>query len=211
MELPIIVGLIAFLVVLLLLRYAASLEKAGLDKTLDGSNPAAPMPASPSRGVVPLQSLEKIENPADLIAEGTNGSVALYAVKVTIRRAKGLGNFLIHGLKGDKDILLSAITSMQLRPAGSIAPGYIQFAFMGGAEAKRGVLEAVDDENTVLFNQAQQPQFERLKAEVERRIARPQADGASIADELSKLADLRSREMLTADEFASLKRRLLNR
>jgi hypothetical protein len=42
-------------------------------------------------------------------------------------------------------------------------------------------------------------------------VGRPSPDGALIADELRKLADLRAEGVLTDDEFAAQKAKLLDR
>ena len=40
--------------------------------------------------------------------------------------------FITQGFKGDKEILISQISSVQYKPAGNFTRGYIQFAFIGG-------------------------------------------------------------------------------
>ncbi|MHA1408391.1 MAG: SHOCT domain-containing protein [Candidatus Heimdallarchaeaceae archaeon] len=143
-------------------------------------------------------------------AKGLNGQIELYPNKVRILR-KGISGFLSHGLKGDKEILISSITSIQFKKAGVFTNGYIQFAFMGGKEAKRGILQAVQDENTVMFTSEQQSDFERIKMEIEKRMqnANLPSSSFSIADEIAKLAELRDRGILTEDEFQRKKKQIL--
>jgi hypothetical protein len=125
---------------------------------------------------------------------------------------------LTHGIKGDKEILISQISSIQMKRAG-LLNGYIQFAFLGGTESRGGVLAAAQDENTVLFSAAQQPAFEALKTEIDRRrqaLLNPQANTQprqphSVADELEKLAALLSKGILTREEFEAQKRLVLSR
>ena len=57
-------------------------------------------------------------------------------------------SLLTQGLKGDKEILISQISSIQFKKPGT-TNGYIQFAFLGGLEAKRGVFQASGDENSI--------------------------------------------------------------
>ena len=144
------------------------------------------------------------------IAIGRNGQVELYANKIRIRR-KGVLSFLTHGFKGDKDILLSTISAIQFNNASFVANGYIQFSFMGGQEAKGGLLQGLGDENSVLFNKKQQPAFERMKHEIEQRIQAKASTGKTFsdADELGKLADLRDRGILTEQEFQTKKTQIL--
>jgi hypothetical protein len=55
-----------------------------------------------------------------------------------------------------------------------------------------------------------QDQWTRAKAAQRRTSGRTSAGGTSVADELSKLAALRSQGVLTEDEFAAQKQRLLS-
>ena len=97
----------------------------------------------------------------ELCAKGVNGQIELYRNKICIRR-KGMLGFLTQGLKGDKNIMISSITSIQLKKAGLLTNGYVQFAFMGGKEAKGGIFQGTQDENTVMFNKKQQSSFEQI-------------------------------------------------
>lgn len=150
-----------------------------------------------------------------MTAKGVAGALALYDDKVVIVR-KGFLSFATHGLKGDKEIYLSSISSIQFKKAGLLVNGYMQFAFNGGLEAKRGINQAIEDENTVVFTKAHQPEFEAIKAKIESRlqamrmpqsVAVPAAPSA--ADEIIKLADLRDKGILTEEEFQQKKRQLL--
>jgi len=146
----------------------------------------------------------------ELCAKGVNGQIELYSNKVCIRR-KGVLGFLTQGLKGDKNIMISTITSIQFKKAGMLTNGYIQFAFMGGQEAKGGIFQGTQDENTVMFNKKQQSSFEQIRDEVEERIETGSIpiSTSSDADELAKLADLRDNGILTEEEFQHKKKQML--
>ncbi|HEX8174081.1 MAG TPA: DUF4429 domain-containing protein [Pyrinomonadaceae bacterium] len=146
-------------------------------------------------------------------AGGVNGQLTLFADKVRISRS-GLLAVMTQGLKGDKEILLSSITSIQFRQANALTNGYIQFTFAGSGENKRGLLDATKDENTVMFKSSQQGEFQRMKAAIEQKIAelrRPRAIVAqfSPAEELEKLASLKERGIITEEEFNIKKKQLL--
>jgi len=147
-------------------------------------------------------------------AVGVNGQIELTPSRVCIKR-KGILGFATQGQKGEKEILISEITSVQFKKAG-LARGYIQFAFSGGLEAKRGIFEGVHDENTVLFKLSQQPAFESLKRSLDDlmdKAKRPQATRQptmSPLDELEKLASLRDKGIVSEEEFQAKKRQLLN-
>jgi len=146
----------------------------------------------------------------EMTAKGYCGQIELYNNKICIRR-KGFFSFLQHGLKGDKNIMISSITSIQFKAAG-LTNGYIQIAFSGGKEAKGGIFQAGKDENTVMFTKRQQPLFEKIKDAVESRLQSGKgisASPGSDADELAKLADLRDKGILTEDEFQHKKKQIL--
>lgn len=143
-----------------------------------------------------------------MLCDGSNGSVELLTDAIVIRR-KGLANFLTQGAQGEKRIPLSAITSVQFKAAGFMA-GMIQFSLMGSRDAAPGMLAATKDENAVLFEKRQQPDFERLKAAVEGRMgAKAAAPANGIGAELAQMADLVDRGFMTREEFDAGKRRLL--
>ena len=148
---------------------------------------------------------------AQLQAKGVNGQIELFADKVIIRR-KGAVAVLTQGLKGDKEILLSAITSIKFLKAGfCTGEGYIQFTFMGGKEAKGGFFKATRDQNSVIFTAKQQPDFELIKAEIEKRMGEINISKSSYsyADEIAKLAELRDKGILSEEEFQKKKRKIL--
>ena len=90
--------------------------------------------------------------------------------------------------------------------------GYIQFAFIGGREAKGSFLEAGNDENTVMFSLIQQPEFEQFKLELQKRMDRTSSESPSSSsnlDDLEKLASLRDKKIITDDEFDAKKRQIL--
>lgn len=146
-------------------------------------------------------------------AVGQNGQLQLRENTVVIRR-EGFAALAMHGLKGDKHILLSQVSSVQFKRVGSLsAMGYIQFAFVGGREAKGGMLEAGTDENTVTFNSQQQRAFERIYSAIKERMettgAARETKPPSSLDELGKLAELRDKGIVTEEEFQQKKRQLL--
>ena len=144
-------------------------------------------------------------------AKGHNGQIQFDGVNVTISR-KGVLGFLTQGLKGDKVIKASAITSVQFKKVGMITSGYLQFSLMGGGESKGGVFDATKDENTVMFVKKQEQDFERIRDAVQAVLNAPVVGAVaqpSVVDQLEKLAQLRDRGVLTATEFEVQKTKLL--
>lgn len=153
-------------------------------------------------------------NPEPVQIRGHNGTVTFDGTLVTIARTGFLARSTIG--KGSKSIPVRQIASVQLKPAGPLMNGFIQFATPGGIERRsrfgRQAPDAVRDENSVLFTLRQQPQFEWLRATVERAIANPPATGAPAADpvaQLDQLARLHAAGALTDREFADAKTNLL--
>ena len=147
---------------------------------------------------------------ATMIAKGINGQIELLGNKIRISR-KGALSFLTQGMKGQKEILISQISSIQFKNAGAFSNGYIQFAFMGGQEAKGGIFQATRDENSVMFKKNQQASFLHLKEAIDKvRDAADRGSGqTSDLDELEKLASLRDRGIITDEEFEAKKKQLL--
>lgn len=148
-----------------------------------------------------------------LRAAGLNGQIVVSGNTVSIRR-DGFFAFGTFGLRGAKEIQISSITSIQFRKAVPfLVRGYIQFVFMGSQDAKLGEFQAAKDENTVLFTPSQQVSFERIKAEIEKRMGTVQKTEIggrySDADEIEKLSVLRDKGILTEDEFQTKKRQIL--
>lgn len=95
-------------------------------------------------------------------AVGVNGQIALYDTRIDITR-KGFKAFSCHGMDGTKTIFLRKLTAIQYKEAGALTNGFIQFIFEGSSEDKGGLWGAAKDENTVIFNKDQQPQFEKIR------------------------------------------------
>lgn len=146
-----------------------------------------------------------------LHAYGTNGQLHLLKDRLRITR-DGFTAFLVHGpIRGTKEILLSQISAIQFQEAGIIFSGFIRFSFLGGTESRSGMAAIANDENAVMFRESEESSFRRIKREIEARMsARNQVNPpASQLDEIEKLAALRSRGIITDEEFAAKKKQLL--
>lgn len=77
-----------------------------------------------------------------------------------------MSNMLLHGLDGEKSLLLSAITAYQLKEPGATV-GYLQLVYPGSADTKGGVFDAVKDENTVTFVKEDKQAILELKIAIE--------------------------------------------
>ena len=169
-------------------------------------------------GEVPLAAASDVKRDGEILrATGTNGAVTLYQGKVVISRPKGLSTALLHGFKGDKELRLAKITSVQLREPGAITAGYLQFEVGGGITSTRGLWEATSDENTVVFAKAQLNSFLEFKAAVDAALdgaerpstPAPTAPAASAVEQIRQWKDLLDSGAITADEYEAQKRKIL--
>lgn len=134
--------------------------------------------------------------------KGQTKSIAISEDAVTI-----IPRALYHGFIGEKRIPFSSITAIQFKEAGSWLAGFIQFSIKGGVEWRGQVNQ---DENALQFEKEFNAEFCALREFVERQMAAVSASPVtSTADELMKLAALRDQGILTEEEFALQKTKLL--
>ncbi|WP_028975753.1 DUF4429 domain-containing protein [Sporolactobacillus terrae] len=135
-------------------------------------------------------------------------TVAIDTHSVHIFR-KGVNAAFTVGLSGEKTIPLSSITSVQFKKPG-MTSGYLQFGVLGGKETQ-GIMNAVKDENSVIFIKKELDQALELKKYVEDRINKNNNSTNSLdpADQIKKFAELRDQGIITEEEFTSKKKQLL--
>jgi hypothetical protein len=127
-----------------------------------------------------------------------------------------------------KTILFSCITAVQLKQAG-LGRGNLQFTIPGGSDGQRGVMVSSDGEFFVggtsgsnsfaysngMFMEANKDDLAlKIKNHIEKRIRELRAAPTvtpvtSLADELTKLANLKKDGILSEEEFQAAKMRLL--
>jgi BMFP domain-containing protein YqiC len=139
-----------------------------------------------------------------MICKGVGGSLELLDEGVVIRRSRVLGLFQ-RLTKGEKMLAYKSISAIQFKRAG-ILGGYIQFTVSGGNEGLKGMWQAAEDENSLIF--ADNEKFEEARALIQERMAAPThvpKQQQSTADIVEKLADLLDRGVLTREEFEAQK------
>lgn len=173
-------------------------------------------------------------NQLKIEAKGPNGEISVDKDWVTITR-KNRRSKLTHGYDGEKRIPISSITAVQFKAVGKFgsrmgrlnktpdsamgpATGFIQFVVLGSQESKGGFFAAQYDENTVLFNNVGEPDFEKIRDFVEKRIIELREPASTtvvqeldIADQLLKFSQLRDQGILTSEEFEIQKSKILNK
>lgn len=148
-------------------------------------------------------------------AKGTNGTLVVKENTIEIIRS-GLNARLL-GLRGNKEILIKNITSIQFKKPGLLTNGFIQFAFSGSSESKGGVIDATKDENSVVFTKSELKNFERLKDIINEKRNNahfttvphnlPLQD--DIYTQIEKLSALKDKGIITTEEFEGKKKQLL--
>jgi hypothetical protein len=153
-----------------------------------------------------------------LTAKGQGGQLSFDGSFVTIGR-KGLLGRTGRG-KGEKRIPIASINAVRWKPAGAVMNGYIALTLAGAIEQRSGfghqTASASKDENSVLFTKQQQPEFERMRDEIETALAAHHAPAATAnaagedqVAQLARLAALHEAGSITDEEFAQMKARLV--
>lgn len=149
-------------------------------------------------------------------AKGTNGTLVIKDYTIEIVRS-GLNARLL-GLRGNKEILIKNITSIQFKQPGLLTNGFIQFAFSGSSESKGGVFDATKDENSIVFSKSELKNFERLKniinekrssAQATESVSLPTHQTDDIYTQIEKLSALNEKGIITTEEFEIKKKQLL--
>lgn len=125
--------------------------------------------------------------------------------------SKGMMNYLTKGSGGEKSIPINSITAIQIKQP-RLTTGFIQFAYSGSSENKGGVMDAVQDENTITFsNKKELEQAKELKELIESlksENSQPAAQ-SSDADEILKFKELLDAGAITEEEYEAKKKQIL--
>lgn len=144
--------------------------------------------------------------------KGVNGQLQLYEDKVIICR-KGVLAKLTQGFtKGNKTIYLRQISGIDFRLGGNFVNGYIQFVMAGGNEKTKGIFEATQDENTIMFRKQDNDIAVQIKSKIEELQQKETNPSArmSAADEIRKYKALLDDGIINEDEFGKKKKELLS-
>ncbi len=99
---------------------------------------------------------------------GHTGTIDLHDDRIVIRRSKLMST--MSGFPVERELLIYDIASTQLKPAGLLTNGYLQFTAYRVNE-KPAPVSAVGDAFAVMFTSTQQPAFVALKRDVDARAA----------------------------------------
>lgn len=143
---------------------------------------------------------------------GVGDILCVYEDRVVIQH-KGVLNFFAMGMKGDKTLYYSDITSVQYKKPGFTA-GYIQFSLPGGRENTGGVMGATQDENTITLNSKVASEAEKVVEYINNKLREAKSGGSvqaalSPADELKKFKELLDMGVISQEEFDAKKKQIL--
>ncbi|MEA4925722.1 MAG: DUF4429 domain-containing protein [Syntrophomonadaceae bacterium] len=99
--------------------------------------------------------------------DGINGQLELYNDKIIIKRKGALPKIAQGSFREDKTIYLKQITSIQVKPGNIFTNGYIQFSLPGGNDSTKGLINATQDENTIMFVRKHNSVVEEIKNKIE--------------------------------------------
>jgi Short C-terminal domain len=169
----------------------------------------------PKRGadVKELQeSIKKYETTAKIYS--LKDELELAGDKIIIRR-RGVLNALTAGINGERTILISSLTAIQMKPGGRFSAGYIVFSYASSKPYAGGMFAATEDPDAFFFAQDLNEQVSSFRSKVE-KIMRdskqaPSSSNSSgtLTDELRKLAELKQQGILSQEEFDAAKKKLL--
>jgi Domain of unknown function (DUF4429) len=157
-----------------------------------------------------------------ITAKGHTGTVEFDGTYITIVRKGFLARASVG--KGEKRIPLASLTAVQWKPAGAMVNGYIEFSLGGGNETKsrfgKATTDAAHNENAVVFTKSQMPAFAHLRSAIEQAQAEhwqqsqhpalpAQPTGNDLARSIGELAALHQQGVLSDQEFADAKQRLI--
>lgn len=92
-----------------------------------------------------------------LQTKGKDTEVKLFENRIEFKRV-GLGGLISHGADGTKIIFIKDITAVQFNPN-----LFIQFAYPGSLESKKGAFNAAFDENSIMFGKKENADFEKIR------------------------------------------------
>lgn len=145
---------------------------------------------------------------------GVGDILLVYEDRIQIKH-KGVLNFLAMGIKGDKTIYYTDLTSVQFKKAGWTS-GHIQFSLLGGRESVGGVLSASSDENTITFKGGLNEKAEEIVNYINKKIKEARTPKSTVAiqetspaDEILKYKQLLDSGIISQEDFEKKKKELL--
>ena len=162
--------------------------------------------------------IDTTEKPVYKLDGGVGDILFVYDDRVVLHH-EGFLNLLAMGVKGDKTLYYTDITSVQYKRPGALA-GHIQFTMPGGKEHTGGAMSAGSDENTITVSGKDNSGMlaEEVVEYINKKIREFKTSKGgnttviqqtSAADELKKFKELLDMGIITQEEFDAKKKQLL--
>lgn len=130
-----------------------------------------------------------------------------------------LTNIARGGTLGGKRIKFEDLTSIQFREPAGMTVGFLQFSYPGSVESKGGVVDMINDENSVPIQPAMIPQaqeiynyIEKRRAEIKTANSQPASvvvNEKSPAEQIKEFKELLDMGIISQEEFDAKKKQLL--
>tara|TARA_B100001121_G_C18493549_1_gene528508 strand:+ start:96 stop:569 length:474 start_codon:yes stop_codon:yes gene_type:complete len=129
----------------------------------------------------------------------------------------GLGSKVRKGIKGSKTVPFESITAIQYREGNNLTNGFVQISIKGYQESKKGLLDAAQDENTIMFKKKDNEIFKKIADLIQEKIKEFSSKASnnitsqiSISEEIEKLNNLFKSGAISEEEFTKAKDKLIS-
>jgi DNA-directed RNA polymerase subunit RPC12/RpoP len=157
---------------------------------------------------------EEIKDRGSYKFDGGKGDyLVIHEAEVTLQH-KGIVNVIAQGVKGDKTIFISDLTSIQFKKPSEYLLGYIQFSLPGAIENRMGIMGAEADENSIKIVKSKEDEAEVVSEYLLNRLRelknpKPFIWSFNPSDEIRKFKSLLDDGIISQEEFDAKKKQLL--
>ena len=153
-----------------------------------------------------------------LLLKGSSLGDTIYIYEDSIELVQtGLGSKVRKGIKGSKTVPFESITAIQYREGNNLTNGYVQISIKGYQESKKGLLDAAQDENSIMFRKENNKVFKEIADLIQEKIIEFSSKASnnvtsqiSISEEIEKLNNLFKSGAISEEEFTKAKDKLIS-
>ena len=153
-----------------------------------------------------------------LLLKGSSLGDTIYIYDDSIELVQtGLGSKVRKGIKGSKTVPFESITAIQYREGNNLTNGYVQISIKGYQESKKGLLDAAQDENSIMFRKENNKVFKEIADLIQEKIIEFSSKASnnvtsqiSISEEIEKLNNLFKSGAISEEEFTKAKDKLIS-
>ena len=153
-----------------------------------------------------------------LLLKGSSLGDTIYIYDDSIELVQtGLGSKVRKGIKGSKTVPFESITAIQYREGNNLTNGYVQISIKGYQESKKGLFDAAQDENSIMFRKENNKVFKEIADLIQEKIIEFSSKASnnvtsqiSISEEIEKLNNLFKSGAISEEEFTKAKDKLIS-